>query len=139
MQHALSLVAIDLAKQIFHLVGADPTGKMLWRKRLTRLTLMLFIAQLPPIRIGIAACGGAYYGARRFRVHGHDVRLVAPQFVTPCVKSNKHDMRDAEAIAEAVTRPTRRCVPTKDVDQPDIQALHRVRERLIGLRVAKLL
>ena len=136
MKQELSLVAIDLAKKIFHLVGSDTTGKILWRKRLTRHALMPFIAQLPPVRIGIEACGGAHYWARRFRAHSHEVRLVAPQFVKPFVKSNKNDMRDAEAIAEAVARPTMRFVPTKDVEQQDIQALHRVRERLIGERTA---
>jgi transposase len=78
----------------------------------------------------------AHYWARRFREHGHEVKLMAPQFVKPFVKSNKNDMRDAEAIAEAVTRPTMRFVPTKDIDQQDLQALHRVRERLIGERTA---
>ena len=136
MKHELSAVAIDLAKKIFHLVGADRTGKILWRKRLTRNALMPFMAQLPPVLIGIEACGGAHYWARRFREHGHDVKLLAPQFVKPFVKSNKNDMRDAEAIAEAVTRPTMRFVPIKEVDQQDIQALHRVRERLIGARTA---
>ena len=71
------------------------------------------------------ACGGAHYWARRFREHGHEVKLMAPQFVKPYVKANKNDMRDAEAIAEAVTRPTMRFVPIKAVDQQDIQALHR--------------
>src|SRR4029453_3275960 len=94
------------------------------------------IAKLPPVRIGIEACGGAHYWARRFRAHGHEVKLMAPQFVKPYVKSNKNDSRDAEAIAEAVTRPPMRFVPIKDVDQQDIQALHRVRERLIGERTA---
>ncbi len=136
MKQALSLVAIDLAKKVFHLVGTDTTGKILWRKRLTRHALMPFIAQLPPVRIGIEACGGAHYWARRFRAHRHEVRLMAPQFVKPFVKSNKNDMRDAEAIAEAVMRPTMRFVPTKDIDQQGIQALHRVRERLIGERTA---
>ena len=136
MKQELSTVAIDLAKKIFHLVGADRTGKILWRKRLTRNALMPFIAQLPPLLIGIEACGGAHYWARRFREHGHDVKLLAPQFVKPFVKSNKNDMRDAEAIAEAVTRPTMHFVPIKEVDQQDIQALHRVRERLIGARTA---
>jgi transposase len=117
-------------------VGADPTGKILWRKRLTRNALMPFLAQLPPVLIGIEACGGAHYWARRFREHGHEVKLLAPQFVKPFVKSNKNDMRDAEAIAEAVTRPTMRFVPIKEVDQQDIQALHRVCERLIGARTA---
>ena len=136
MTQQLSTVAIDLAKKVFHLVGADTTGKILWRKRLTRHALMPFIAQLPPVLIGIEACGGAHYWARRFREHGHEVKLMAPQFVKPFVKSNKNDMRDAEAIAEAVTRPTMRFVPTKDIDQQDLQALHRVRERLIGERTA---
>jgi len=136
MKQELSTVAIDLAKKIFHLVGADSTGKIVWRKRLTRNALMPFMAQLPPVLIGIEACGGAHDGARRFRAHGHDVKLLAPQFVKPFVKSNKNDMRDAEAIAEAVTRPTMRFVPIKEIDQQDIQALHRVRERLISERTA---
>ena len=97
---------------------------------------MPFMAQLPPLLIGMEACGGAHYWARRFREQGHEVKLMAPQFVKPYVKSNKNDMRDAEAIAEAVTRPTMRFVPIKDVAQQDIQALHRVRERLIGARTA---
>src|SRR5262245_45348286 len=126
MTQQLHTVAIDLAKNVFHLVGADATGKILWRKRLTRHALTPFIAQLPPVLIGIEACGGAHYRARRFREHGHEVKLTAPQFVKPFVKSNKNDMRDAEAIAEAVTRPTMHFVPPKEVDQQDMQALHRV-------------
>ena len=136
MKQELSTVAIDLAKNIFHLVGTDTTGKILWRKRLTRHALLPFMAQLPPVLIGLEACGGAYYWARRFREHGHKVKLLAPQFVKPFVKSNKNDLRDAEAIAEAVRRPTMRFVPIKEIDQQDIQALHRVRERLIGARTA---
>ena len=136
MQQQVHTVAIDLAKKVFHLVGADPTGNILWRKRLTRAALLPFLAQLPPVLIGLEACGGAHYWARRFREQGHEVRLMAPQFVKPFVKSNKNDMRDAEAIAEAVTRPTMRFVPIKNVDQQDIQALHRVRERLMGARTA---
>jgi transposase len=136
MTPQLSTVAIDLAKKVFHLVGADATGKILWRKRLTRQALMPFIAQLPPGLIGIEACGGAHDWARRFREHGHEVKLMAPQFVKPFVKSNKNAMRDAEAIAEAVTRPTMRFVPTQDIGQQDLQALHRVRERLVGERTA---
>jgi transposase len=97
---------------------------------------MPFIAQLPPVLIGMEACGGAHYWARRFREHGHDVKLMAPQFVKPYVKSNKNDTQDAEGISEAVTRPTMRFVPAKEVGQQDIQALHRVRERLMGARTA---
>jgi transposase len=136
MKHNVCTVGIDLAKKIFHLVGTDPTGKIVWRKRLTRHALVPFMAQLPPVTIGMEACGGAHYWARQLRHQGHEVKLMAPQFVKPYVKSNKNDMRDAEAIAEAVTRPTMRFVPIKDVAQHDIQALHRVRERLIGARTA---
>ena len=136
MKQELSTVAIDLAKKVFHLVGTDTTGNILWRKRLSRNALMPFIAQLPPVLLGMEACGGAHYWARRFREHGHEVKLMAPQFVKAYVKSNKNDTRDAEAIAEAVTRPTMRFVPIKDVEQQDIQALHRIRERLIGERTA---
>ena len=137
MQHPVHTVAIDLATKVLHLVGSDTTGTILWRTCLTRQALMPFIAQLLPVRIGIEACGGAHYWARRFREQGHEVKLMAPQFVKPFVKSNKNDMRDAEAIAEAVTRPTMRFVPSKNVDQQDIQALHRVRERRIGERTAQ--
>ena len=136
MKSDLSVVGIDIAKRVFHVVGMDEKGQIVLRKRLSRPDLMPFIAQLPPMMIGMEACGGAHYWARRFREHGHEVKLMAPQFVKPYVKSNKNDMRDAEGIAEAVTRPTMRFVPTKAIEQQDIQALHRVRERLIGARTA---
>jgi len=136
MKHEMHVLGIDIAKRVFHAVGMDDRGNIVYRKRLSRHDLIPFIAKLPPVRIGIEACGGAHYWARRFRAHGHEVKLMAPQFVKPYVKSNKNDSRDAEAIAEAVTRPTMRFVPIKDVDQQDIQALHRVRERLIGERTA---
>ena len=136
MKQNVCTVGIDLAKNIFHLVGTDSMGKIVWRKRLTRHALVPFLAQLPPVTIGMEACGGAHYWARQLRHQGHQVKLMAPQFVKPYVKSNKNDMRDAEAIAEAVTRPTMRFVPIKDVAQQDIQALHRARERLIGERTA---
>lgn len=136
MKQEMSVLGIDIAKRVFHTVGTDETGKIVFRKRLSRQALMPFIAKLHPVLIGMEACGGAHYWARRFREHGHEVKLMAPQFVKPYVKSNKNDTRDAEAITEAVTRPTMRFVPTKEVDQQDIQALHRVRERLIGARNA---
>jgi len=136
MKQEITVLGIDLAKRVFHAVGMDDTGKIVWRKRLSRHDLVPFIAKLPLVRIGIEACGGAHYWARRFRAYGHEVKLMAPQFVKPYVKSNKNDSRDAEAIAEAVTRPTMRFVPTKEVAQQDIQALHRVRERLMGERTA---
>jgi transposase len=136
MKQEMSVLGIDIAKRVFHTIGMDNTGKIVFRKRFSRHDLMPFMAKLPPLLIGMEACGGTHYWARRFREHGHEVKLMAPQFVKPYVKSNKNDSRDAEAIAEAVTRPTMRFVPIKDVDQQDIQALHRVRERLIGERTA---
>jgi transposase len=111
MQQHLSVIGIDLAKRVFHVAGMDDRGKIVLRKRLTREALLPFIARLPPVVIGMEACGGAHYWARRFREHGHTVKLIAPQFVKPYVKSNKHDPADAEAICEAVTRPTMRFVP----------------------------
>jgi len=103
----------------------DDKGKIVLRKRLTREALLPFIARLHPVVIGMEACGGAHYWGRRFRQYGHTVKLIAPQFVKPYVKSNKNDPADAEAICEAVTRPTMRFVPLKEVDQQDLQALHR--------------
>jgi transposase len=138
MEKNLRVLGIDIAKQIFHIVGMDDTGNIVLRKRLPRGALMPFMAQLSPVVIGMEACGGAHYWARRFREHGHCVKLMAPQFVKPYVKSNKHDMADAEAIGEAVTRPTMRFVPVKELAQQDIQALHRVRERLVRARTALL-
>src|SRR5205823_2861656 len=89
MEQKLSVRGIDLAKQVFHLVGMDAHGTMLVRKRLYRAQMMAFIAQLPPTRIGMEACGGAHDWARRFREHGHEVRLMAPQFVTPYSNSRR--------------------------------------------------
>jgi transposase len=132
----LSVLGIDMAKQVFHLVGMDAHGTIVVRKRLYRAQVMAFIAQLPPTYIGMEACGGAHYWARRFREHGHEVKLMAPQFVAPYRKANKNDLRDAEAIAEAMTRPTMRFVAVKSVEQQDLQALHRVRERLMKARTA---
>jgi transposase len=132
----VSVLGIDLAKQMFHVVGLDDAGNVVLRKRLTRSGLMPFMAQMAPVVIGMEACGGAHYWARRFREHGHTVKLMAPQFVKPYVKTNKHDMADAEAIGEAVTRPTMRFVPIKELTQQDLQALHRVRERLVKARTA---
>jgi transposase len=136
MKQKMSVLGIDIAKRVFHAVGTDERGNIVLRKRLSRHALIPFIAKLPPVLIGMEACGGAHYWTRRFRAYGHDVKLMAPQFVKPYVKSNKNDTRDAEGISEAVPRPTMRFVPVKEVEQQDIQALHRVRERLIGARTA---
>src|SRR5918997_2942874 len=110
MAQTITVLGIDIAKQVFHIVGMDDRGRVVLRKRLARSALLTFIANVPPVRIGIEACGSAHYWARQFREHGHDVRLIAPQCVKAYVKSPKHDARDAEAICEAVTRPTMRFV-----------------------------
>jgi transposase len=136
MKQIMTVLGIDLAKRVFHLVGMNEAGKVVLKKRLTREALRPFIAQLPPVVIGLEACGGAHYWARQFRAHGHTVKLIAPQFVKPYVKSNKNDFADAEAICEAVTRPTMRFVPVKEVDQQDLQAFHRARERVVKARTA---
>jgi transposase len=136
MKQNMSVVGIDLAKRTFHLVGMDATGQILFRKRLCRDALRPFIVPLPPVVMGMEACGGAHYWARRFREPGHEVKLMAPQLVKPYVKSNTNATRDAEAIGEAVTRPTMRFVPVKGRDQQDIQSLHRARERLRKARTA---
>jgi transposase len=136
MAQQIRVLGIDIAKLVFHVVGMDDTGHVVLRKRMARSELLAFVVQLPPLRIGMEACGSAHYWARCFRKHGHDVRLIAPQFVKAYVKSPKNDTRDAEAICEAVSRPTMRFVPIKQLEQQDLQALHRVRERLVKARTA---
>jgi transposase len=112
------------------------TGPIVRKKRLTRDALLPFSAPWPPLVIGRAACGGAPYWARRFREPGHTPQRMAPQFVKPYVKSNKHDPGDAEALCEAVTRPTRRFVPIKAVAQQALQSRQRARERVVKARTA---
>ena len=136
MKPELSVVGIDLAKSVFHLVGMDERGQIILRKRLARGEVMPFMAKLPRVLVGMEACGGAHDWARQLREQGHEVRLMAPQYVKPYVKTNNNDLRDAEAIAAAVTRPSMRFVPIKNIEQQDLQALHRVRERLMGARTA---
>src|SRR5215470_13364793 len=106
MKPELSVVGIDLAKSIFHLVGMDERGKIIVRKRMARGEVLPFMAQLPRVLVGMEACGGAHDWARPWRAQGHEVELMAPQYVKPYVKTNKNDLRDAEAIAEAVRRPS---------------------------------
>jgi transposase len=136
MARTIHILGIDIAKLVFHVVGMDDSGHVVLRKRIARSELLTFIANVPPLRIGMEACGSAHYWARCFREYGHDVRLIAPQFVKAYLKSPKNDARDAEAICEAMTRPTMRFVPIKQLEQQDLQALHRVRERLVKARTA---
>lgn len=132
----LTVVGIDLAKEIFHLHGADAKGRKVFSKSIRRGKLAEYIATLPKCLIAMEACGGAHYWARKFRKSGHDVRLISPQFVKPYVKSNKNDPIDAEAITEAAMRPNMRFVPIKQVWHQDMQMLHRIRERLVKQRTA---
>lgn len=133
----IKVLGIDLAKQSFQLHGVDESGQTVLRKKLTRAKLVEFIAQLPPCLIGMEACGGAHHWVRVFKQFGHTAKMMAPQFVKPYVKSNKHDAADAEAICEAVQRPNMRFVPEKSIEQQDIQSLHRVRSQLVARRTAQ--
>jgi transposase len=128
----ISTLGIDLAKAVFQVHGVDEQGRVIIRKRLSRNKLLTFIAQLEPRLIGLQACGSAHYWAREMGKFGHDVRVISPQFVKPYVKSNKHDVADAEAICEAVRRQNMRFAPVKGIEQQDIQSLHRARELLIS-------
>jgi transposase len=127
-------VGLDVAKQIFQVHGVDRTGKVVLRKRLRRAEVAPFFAGVGHCRIGLEASGGAHYWFRVLGRLGHTVRLIAPQFVKPYVKSQKNDANDAEAICEAVSRPSMRFVAAKSIEQQDLQCLHRVRSRLIGCR-----
>jgi transposase len=127
-------IGLDLAKQVFQVHGADAEGRPLLRRRLRRSQVAGFFANVPPCMVGMEACCGAHYWSRVIGRFGHTVRLIAPQFVKPYVKSNKNDANDAEAICEAVSRPQMRFVPAKSVEQQDIQSLHRVRSRLVSSR-----
>ena len=109
----ITTVGIDLAKNVLQVHGADERGKPVVRKQLKRDKVMAFFANMEPCLIGMEACGSAHHWARQLQSLGHEVKLISPQFVKPFVKSNKHDVADAEAICEAVSRPTMRFVPIK--------------------------
>jgi len=129
-------IGIDLGKTVFHLVGVNARGKVVVRKKCSRTQVLRFTSNLRECLIGMEACGGSHFLGRSLREQGHDVRLMPAQYVKPYVKTNKNDYIDAEACAEAVTRPTMRFVPIKTDDQLDLQSLHRVRERWVGRRTA---
>jgi transposase len=132
----LHTIGIDLGKTVFHLVGLTLRGEVAVRKKLSRKQLLHFTANLQVKLIGMEACGGSHFLGRALREQGHEVRLIPAQYVKPYVKTNKSDYIDAEAIAEAVSRPTMRFVPIKTDDQLDLQSLHRVRERWVMRRTA---
>jgi transposase len=129
-------VGIDIAKTVFHLVALDEKGAVLVKKKFSKSQLLSYTANLKANVLGMEACCGAHFLARALVGQGHNVRLMPAEYVRPYVKSNKNDFIDAEAIAEAVLRPTMRFVPLKTEEQLDLQALHRVRERWIQRKVA---
>lgn len=133
----ITTVGIDLAKNVFQVHGVSKHGKAVLRKQLRRHQVAAFFANLPPCLIGMEACGSAHHWARTLQAHGHTVRLIAPQFVKPYIKSNKNDAADAAAICEAVGRPSMRFVPIKNVEQQSVLALHRVRQGFVKARTAQ--
>jgi len=132
----ITTIGLDIAKSVFHLYAVNRMGRYVQKKQLKRRQLLPYLARLEPCVIAMEACGGAHHWARELKVFGHEVKLIAPQYVKPYVKGNKNDYNDAEAIAEAVQRPGMRFVPIKSVDQQDIQNLHRQRERIKKARTA---
>jgi transposase len=132
----LHAIGIDLGKTLFHLVGVDASGNVMVRKRCSRTQLLKYTANLRVQRIGMEACSGSHFLGRALCEQGHDARLMPAQYVKPYVKTNKSDYIDAEAVAEAVQRPTMRFVPIKTEGQLDLQAVHRLRERWVMRRTA---
>jgi transposase len=132
----ITTLGIDLAKRVFHVHGVDERGNAVFEKKLMRDQVLPFMEKLEPCVVGIEACGGAHYWAREIGKRGHQVKMMAPQFVKPYVKGNKDDRADAAAICEAVSRPSMRFVPVKTTAQQDIQMIHRVRSRLVKGRTA---
>jgi transposase len=127
-------IGIDLAKNFFHLVAMDTRGKVIWRKALTRRRVLKLLAQLQPCMIGMEACATAYYWGREIQKLGHEVKLIHPKFVAAYRKSSKNDFNDAEAICEAMSRPSMRFVAIKTLAQQDMQTLHRIRRLAIKQR-----
>lgn len=133
----ITTIGIDLAKDVFQIHGADEHGNVVLRKQLRRSKMAEFFANLEPCLIGLEACGSSHHWARKLGEFGHTVKLMSPQFVKPYVKTNKHDMADAEAICEAVTRPTMRFVPIKTVEQQAMLSVHRARQGFVKARTAQ--
>jgi transposase len=136
MRMRISVLGVDLGKNVCSLVGFDASGAVVLRRRAKRETLIALAAKLPPCVVAMEACCGAHHLGRVFAAHGYEVRLMSPEYVRPYVKAQKNDDRDAEGVAEAATRPTMRFVELKSQEQLDMQTLHRSRDRLVGERTA---
>jgi transposase len=132
----IQIIGIDLGKNSCSLVGLDATGRVVLRRRVRRDGLVALLARLPGCTVAMEACCGAHHLGRLLAAQGREVRLMSPEYVRPYVKAQKNDDRDAEAIAEAATRPTMRFVALKTEEQLDVQVLHRVRDRLVSQRTS---
>jgi transposase len=130
LNSAIAVIGIDIGKNSFHVVGHDKRGAIMLRQKWSRGQVQARLANLPPCLIGMEACVGAHHLSRKLQMLGHDARLMPAKYVRPYSKGQKNDFRDAEAITEAVQRPTMKFVATKTAEQLDLQALHRVRDRL---------
>jgi transposase len=132
----ISVIGLDLAKNVFQVHGVDDEGEVVVRRQLKRSQVRRFFANLEPCLVGMEACGGAHYWSRELAGLGHTVRMMAPIFVKPYLKTNKNDRNDAEAICEAVQRPNMRFVQPKTPEQQAVLHLHRARRLLVRQRVA---
>jgi len=130
----IAVIGIDIGKNSFHVVGLDKRGAIALRQKWSRGQVQARLANIPPCLIGMEACGGAHHLSRKLKALGHDARLMPAKYVRPYSRGQKNDFRDAEATAEAVQRPTMKFVATKTAEQLDLQALHRVRQRLVSQR-----
>ena len=134
LNSAVAVIGIDIGKNSFHVVGLDDRGAIVLRQKWSRGQIEARLANMPPCLVGMEACVGAHHLSRKLKALSHDARLMPAKYVRPYSKGQKNDFRDAEAIAEAVQRPTMKFVATKTAEQLDLQALHRVRERLVSQR-----
>ena len=132
----IKTIGIDLAKNVFQIHGVDSSGKPIFKKQLRRSQMATFFVKIEPCLIGMEACASAHFWARKLSAMGHTVKLMAPQYVKPYVKTNKSDAADAEAICEAVTRSNMRFVPIKNIEQQTVLSLHRVRQGFVKARTA---
>lgn len=130
----ITTIGLDLAKSIFQVHGVDANGRVVIRKSLRRAQMLPFFARLPSCLVGVEACGTSHYWARELIKLGHEVRLMPPAYVKPYVKRSKTDAADAEAVCEAVTRPTMRFVPVKSPEQQAALSMHRARDLLVKQR-----
>ncbi len=133
----ITTIGIDLAKEVFQIHGVDNHGKTVLRKQLRRREMAKYFGNLESCLVGMEACGSSHHWARKLGKFGHTVKLMSPQFVKPYVKTNKHDMADAEAICEAVSRPNMRFVSIKNVEQQSILSVHRARQGFVKARTAQ--